>query len=60
MRSKGTMGDFLVEVAQFYKEKEKAPLDLNMAPLKFNALERNPLARLITNTLFKSNMQIKK
>jgi hypothetical protein len=58
-RSTDFMGSFLEQVAIFYKEEQMAPLGLNAAPLKFHALSRSPLERLISNTIFESNMQIR-
>jgi hypothetical protein len=53
------MGQFLMEVADFYKSHYNTPLDFNKAPVKYNALARNELAKLISNTLFEHRMQIR-
>jgi hypothetical protein len=61
LRSHGTMGEFLHEVTTFYKEHLKTPLSIFAAPLPYggSGKTRDPLAKLISNTLYQNKLQIR-
>jgi ribonuclease HI len=61
IRSNGTMGPFLHEVDTFYKNHLNVPISIIEAPLKYSAQgkTRDPLAKLISNTLYENKLQIR-